>query len=66
MGQVTLDFSVTPWWGLRDPSQVMKMALFRPYAFYNSRMSNPVSSPEKATSALLAAQPPTGLRCASN
>ncbi len=62
MGQVTLDFSVTPWWGLRDPSQVMKMALFRPYAFYNSRMSNPVSSPEKATSSKRPVGRPTAYR----
>ena len=62
MGQVTLDFSVTPWWGLRGPSQVMKMALFRPYAFYNSRMSNPVSSPEKATSSKRPVGRPTAYR----
>ena len=62
MGQVTLDFSVTPWWGLRDPSQVMKMALFRPYAFYNSRMPNPVSSPEKATSPKRPVGRPTAYR----
>ena len=46
--QVTLEFSITPWAGASRPSQLMKMIHFQPYASYNSRMPNPVSSPKKA------------------
>jgi hypothetical protein len=46
---VTLDFPITPWSGVCSLSQLMKIIHFQPCALYNSRMPNPVSSPEKAT-----------------
>ena len=46
---VTLDFPITPWSGVCSLSQSMKIIHFQPCALYNSRMPNPVSSPEKAT-----------------
>ncbi len=45
---VTLDFPITPWSGICSLSQLMKIIHFQPCALYNSRMPNPVSSPEKA------------------
>ena len=62
MGQVTLDFSATPRWGLRGPSQLMIMIHFRPYAFYSSRMPAPVSTPEKAVTPKRPVGRPTAYR----